>query len=157
MRVKILESGAALLAIALSACQGGGSSIAMMTDGSETTPPVVVVISPPVASPASPVAGRHVSLVFDVTITASKAVDLHDATIHMIDGTNLGGPMITVPQPELAAQLGSASIPVGTTRRFTVRPPAFVWTGSPCSIRANLAFMDGFGVTHTITVERLWP
>ena len=41
---------------------------------------------------------------------------LDHVTIHMGDGTNLGGPSITIPQSEFTAQSASLFIHAGTTR-----------------------------------------
>ena len=78
---------------------------------------------------------------------------LDHVTIHMIDGTNLGGPSITIPQSEFAAQSASLLIHAGTTRDFVVRPDFGCFTTRPRLLLGNAFLVDPFGVMQTIAFD----
>lgn len=155
MRSRILGSGATLLTLALFGCGGGATSITATGQGPSAVAPVVVVIGPAVSGSVPFVAGVQ-SSIFDLRISASQTVDLQQVTIHMIDGSNLGGPMITVPRTDLIGQFGTTSIVAGTTRTFAFRP-TFVSTTPPRSVAAEITVKDSRGVAYGVTVERPWP
>jgi hypothetical protein len=152
MRTKILGIGATLLALAVFGCEAG---VVVTTQGPSALAPVIVVIGPAVSGPAPFFAGVQ-SPIFDLRISASQTVDLHQVTIHMIDGSNLGGPMITVPRTDLVGQFGTTTIVAGTTRTFRLRPK-FVWTTPPRSVAADITVKDSRGVAYGVTVESPWP
>ena len=56
-----------------------------------------------------------------IVTTSSINVFVDDVTVRMIDGTNLGGPMVTFGRPELNAQFGDTLVRAGTSRRFGFR------------------------------------
>ena len=74
----------------------------------------------------------------------------------MIDGTNLGGPMVTVPQADLVGQFGSIRILGGSIGTFRFHP-RFKWTNPPRSVAADITVKDSQGVAHTVTAESPWP
>lgn len=78
---------------------------------------------------------------------------LDHATIHMIDGTNLGGPSITIPQSEFAAQTSSLFIHAGSTRDFLVHPNFGCFTTRPRSLVGNVFLVDRFGVMQRMAFE----
>ena len=78
---------------------------------------------------------------------------LHHVTIHMIDGTNIGGPSITIPQSEFAAQSASLFIHAGTTHDFVVRPDFGCFTTRPRRLLGNAFLLDPFGVMQTIAFD----
>ena len=155
LRSRILGSGATLVALALFGCDSGPASITATMQGPSAVAPVVVVIGPAMSGLAPFFLGVQ-SPIFDLRISASTTVDLHQVTIHMIDGSNLGGPMITVPRTDLVGQFGTTSIVAGSTRTFTLRPK-FVWTTPPKSIAADITVKDSRGVAYGVTVESPWP
>ena len=86
-------------------------------------------------------------------VVAGSAQDLtlDSVTLHMIDGTNLGGPSVTIPNPQLAAQFGSTVVRAGTTRVFGLRP-VFPCVGrQPQFLTATAVLMDQRRVRRTLT------
>ena len=71
----------------------------------------------------------------------------------MIDGTNLGGPSVTIPSPELATQFGSMFIHAGTTRAFALRPTFGCMANQPRSLRGNAFVFDDQGRGQTLPLE----
>ena len=78
---------------------------------------------------------------------------LDHVTIHMIDGTNLGGPSITIPQSQFAAQSSSLFIHAGATRDFVIRPDFGCFTTRPRLLRGNAFLVDPFGMMQTIAFD----
>ena len=78
---------------------------------------------------------------------------LDSVTIHMIDGSNLGGPSITIPQPELATRFGSTLIIAGSTRDFALRPDFGCVARVPTALRGSARLLDRRGVPQTIVVQ----
>jgi hypothetical protein len=115
--------------------------------------PVVLVIRPAFSPP---VVFTEPSAIIDLRIAASTTVDLQQVTIHMIDGTNLGGPMVTVPRTDLVQQFGSTRIVAGTTRTFTLRP-TLVLTNSPRSVAADITVTDSRGIAFGVAAQSPWP
>jgi hypothetical protein len=134
-------------------CNGGPFAAAITTAGVSTVAPVVLVVRPAFAPP---VVFVEPSAIIDLRIAASATVDLQQVTIHMIDGTNLGGPMVTVPRTDLVQQFGSTRIVAGTTRTFTLRP-TFVFTNPPRSVSADITVKDSRGVAFGVSAQSPWP
>lgn len=78
---------------------------------------------------------------------------LDHVTIHMVDGTNLGGPSITIPQSQFAAQSSSLFVHAGTTRDFVIRPDFGCLTTRPRSLLGHAFLVDPFGVMQTIAFD----
>ena len=151
MRARMLGGDVMLLALALGGCESNGGPViggSITTVSASRTAPVAVFISPTLSGSAAFVAG--LPPIFDLRIAASTTVDLDQITIHMIDGTNLGGPMVTVPRTDLVGQFGSTLIVAGTTRTFTLRP-RFVCTNPPLSVAAVITVRDSRGVSFGVT------
>jgi hypothetical protein len=77
-----------------------------------------------------------------------------EVTIRLIDGSNLGGPMLTFPQPQLSSQFGSTRVVAGATRAFTL-PCMGAASGS--TIVIGVSGVDSSAKVHRVTVERPWP
>jgi hypothetical protein len=153
----MLGGGVMLLTLAVCGCDSNGGPVtagSISTVSASRTAPVVVFISPGFSGSTAFVAG--LPPIFDLRIAASTTVDLDQVTIHMIDGTNLGGPMVTVPRTDLVGQFGSTRILAGTTRTFTLRP-TFVCTNPPRSVAADITVRDSQGVFFGVTVESPCP
>jgi hypothetical protein len=125
---------------------------------------LTATISLPIASvqPIGSTGGSFVSVgcskssefteAFDIAMTASSAVDIDQITLHLIDGTNLGGPEITFPQPNLVSQFGTTHIAAGVSRTFTFHPQFGCASPSLRSVTADIRFLDMSGLSHGITV-----
>src|SRR5262245_61901998 len=134
-------------------CNGGPFAAGISTAGVSAVAPVVLVIRPAFSAP---VVFVEPSPIIDLRIAASTTVDLQQVTIHMIDGTNLGGPMVTVPRTDLVSQFGSTRIVAGTTRTFTFRP-TFVFTTFPRSVSAAITLMYSRGIAFGVSAQSPWP
>ena len=66
---------------------------------------------------SAPFGSVHVAL----TATAAN-LSVDRFTIQMIDGTNLGGPMVTFPQPQLRSMFGTTVLVPGRTSVFALQP-----------------------------------
>ena len=165
MRTTILGGGVMLLALALGGCDchnrgcGGPFAAAISTAGVSTAAPVVVVINPGFSGTSAFVDGAF-SPIIDLRISASATVDLQQVTIHMIDGTNLGGPMVTIPRTDLVGQFQTTRILGGSIGTFRFHP-RFDWKNPPKnpprSVAADITVKDSRGVAHTVTAESPWP
>ena len=80
-------------------------------------------------------------------------VTFDSVTIHMIDGSNLGGPSVTVPRPELASRFGSTLIRAGTTRDFALRPDFGCVTVLPTALQTTAVVVDSGGVPQTVVLR----
>ena len=101
-----------------------------------------------------PLGGFAFSPSFHLIVTAGvHDVTFDSVTIHMIDGTNLGGPSITIPQPELSARFGSTLINAGTTRDFALRPDFGCVSVQPVALRSNALLVDSRGVRQAVEVQ----
>jgi len=89
---------------------------------------------------------------FNLVVAASaQDLTLDSVTLHMIDGTNLGGPSVTIPTPQLAAQFGSTVVRAGATRVFGLRP-VFPCVGrQPHFLAVTAVLMDQRRVQRTLT------
>ena len=82
---------------------------------------------------------------FAVVIVAPTPMRVDTVTIRLIDGSNLGGPMVTFPQPGLAAQFGTTVVPAGIPRTFTFTPQFSCGSGTdPPEPGHGADFADGF-------------
>ena len=91
---------------------------------------------------------------FHLFITAGvQDVTFDSVTIHMIDGTNLGGPSVTIPRPELSTRFGSTLINAGTTRDFALRPEFGCIARLPTALRGSALLLDHRGMPQTIVVQ----
>src|SRR4026208_873490 len=87
---------------------------------------------------------------FHLIINAGvRDMTLDSVTIHMIDGSNLGGPSVTIPQPELAPRFGAALINAGTTRDFALRTDFGCVARVPTALRGSALVLDPRGVPQT--------
>jgi len=79
-------------------------------------------------------------------VTASSTdVFVDEVVVRVGDGTNLGGPMITVPRPTLNAQFGNTMVRAGATRAFGF-PSAFsCGTERALPARAIVSLIDASG------------
>jgi hypothetical protein len=100
-------------------------------------------------------AGSNSTPGFDLRLTAMQTITVDEVTLQLLDGSNVGGPSVTVPQPGLASQLGSPTIPAGATRLVTLtpQPPCGPGPLQPHAVSARIGFTDGRGTGRTLTVH----
>jgi hypothetical protein len=148
---------AAALAVVLSACDGATvtSTTAPSLTANVKAAIVQTVPSPPGSVAVPPVwqpcmmwpAGPPT---FALMITSGRNTALSHVTLQLIDGSHVGGPMVTFPQPALANEFGSTIIVAGTTRTFNFRPQ-FGCGPTPVGIVADVIVSGEDGATQTAT------
>jgi len=148
MRTRTFGGVAAACALAMSACDG--TSVVTSPGIVSTAPTVVASIGLSSASRASTIVfvGAPPPIKFcDLVISTSAAVDLQQVTIHMINGTNLGGPMITFPSAELTNLFGTTHVMAGAPRTFSM--PLSLPDPLPAhSLGATIGFADVHGFIY---------
>jgi hypothetical protein len=156
LRTIVVGCCVALLATAQWACEGMATAV-VAPDDPPGGPSIVASIGPPIAPEATGFTrGGGPPPAFDLTIFVSSTVDLDHVMIHMLDGSNLGGPMIPVPRAELTTQFGNVRIVGGTTRSFRFHPS--IWVAScPRFVEANVTMVDVKGTPYRTKVTRSWP
>jgi hypothetical protein len=141
--------------LALASCDravGGPSGITF-----SATPSIGVVISPQVV-PIAQVTTVACAMVptfttnFNLVITASAVnVSVDSVTFRLLDGSGLGGPMITVPKPGLDQMFGSTLV-VGS-RAFAFQPVFGCGVIQARSIAAEVVLVDSTGTARNVTVS----
>ena len=90
---------------------------------------------------------------------ASLAVDR--ITLHMLDGTNLGGPgvtsAVTFGQTDLNAQFVNTFVPAGTSRTFVLRPTFRCSVSGPRSVQGEVGVVDTVGGRSVMTAAVALP
>jgi hypothetical protein len=145
-------------AFAFVACDDEGPSAAMVfvPTASSVLPAITASINPGIVlgpggfvCPGGPIASN-----FQIIISASQTVDLDRVSIQMIDGSHLGGPMVTFPSPLLTSQFSSRRILAGTTRTFAFNPRFVCGATRPQAVSAQIDYVGPTGVMQGITVEQ---
>ena len=115
--------------------------------------PTPITFTPPSGVPC-PLGGFAFNTSFHLFVSAGvQDMTLNSVTIHMIDGSNLGGAAITIPQPELATRFGSTVIAAGTTRDFALRPNLGCIAVVPTALQGTAVLVDRRGVSQSVTVQ----
>ena len=93
-----------------------------------------------------------VNPVIDLFVTARRSNLFVDrVTLHMIDGSNLGGPMVTFPRPNLNSMFGSTFIRAGHSRSFAFTPAFSCSWFTLGSLRADVQVVNERGVSSSTT------
>jgi hypothetical protein len=129
-----------------------------LVNGVDFRPGISIAPTPIALAPLSDVPCPLGGVAFDTTFHLIVNAGVHDVTldsitVHMVDGSNLGGPSVTIPQPELSARFGSMLIAAGTTRDFAVRPNFGCVPAAPTALRSNTFVVDSRGIRQTMVVE----
>jgi hypothetical protein len=91
-----------------------------------------------------------VSLII-TSVGSDVAVD--ELTLHLLDGSNVGGPGITIPP----AGFSDAVVRAGTSRTFVMTPTFTCGVSSPRSIHGDVVIVDTAGRrTSLSTTTALW-
>jgi hypothetical protein len=97
--------------------------------------------------------GLALSTAFDLVLVPSRTVtfSMDRVTLHLIDGSNVGGAAITFQRPQLTEMFGSTL--VDGTRAFRFGPHFGCGIRSPRSILADVLLLDSFGNPMTATAS----
>jgi hypothetical protein len=150
---------AGLLAFVVAACSETHSGTATAGTGPSALSPVTASIGALAMTPDAPfvyesnvTSGQPRSAKFNLIVAALQTVTMSSATVHLGDGSNLGGPSVTFPQASLTSQFGSTVVVAGATRAFAFSPQ-FGPGATPHSISVNLLFVDMTGLSHSVFVS----
>ena len=153
----ILSAG--LLTLVVAACSDTHSGTATAGTGPSALSPVSASISALTIAPSAPfvyqsnvTTGQPHSAKFNIIVAALQTVTMSSATMHLSDGSNLGGPSVTFPQAALNSQFGSTVIVAGATRTFGFNSQ-FGPFATPLLLSANLLFVDMSGMSHTVFIS----
>ena len=105
----------------------------------------------------SPVAGARCPFLtpfttaFDLVIDHQGGTDLfiEQVTIHLLDGSNVGGSPLLMSSADLAARLGSTRVRPGQTSRFGFTPQFGCSAFRPRSLRVDVVLRDAAGMQQT--------
>ena len=153
----VVVLGLGMLGVLSSACDNSPDRVLLLNTATSFTPAGIFSPNPirlaPLGGPQCP-GGIAFGTSLQLIITAGvHNLTLDSVTLHMIDGTNLGGPSVTIPAPELATQFGSMFIHAGTTRAFALRPTFGCMANQPRSLRGNAFVFDDQGRRQTLSLE----
>lgn len=168
MRATLLGCGVTAVAIALAACDTDSAMVSHV--GSVPTAPspssainASIQYIPTSQGPNVGTTGCNPFVppvtTFAVVIAAPTPMRVDNVTIRLIDGSNLGGPMVTIPQPGLTAQFGTTVVSAGIPRTFTFTPQFACGSGTtlPSQVMGQISLMDSAGLPHTVTVSAPFP
>jgi hypothetical protein len=129
-----------------------------MVNGADFRPVIALAPVPITFAPFGAISCTGGGFAFDPSFNLSITAGVHDltldrVTIHMVDGANLGGPSVTIPQPDLATRFGSTLINAGTTRDFALRPDFGCVGRPPTALRGTALLLDHRGMPQTVVVQ----
>ncbi len=164
MRTFVSGCGVAALAIALSACDGGAAvGVGVIATAPSASPAVTASISTVPPAPAFRGFGcfgpSQVAVAFDVVIVinVSMPMRLNDVMMQLIDGSHVGGPMVTFPQPSLTTQFGTTDVLAGIARPFRFSPQFQCDAHRADHVAAHLTLLDSRGASRGVTVAGPLP
>jgi hypothetical protein len=86
-------------------------------------------------------------------ITSGSDVFVDELTLHLLDGSNVGGPGITIPP----AGFSDGFVRAGTSRTFVVTPTFKCGVSSPQAIQGDVVIVNPTGMrTSLSTTAALW-
>jgi hypothetical protein len=78
-------------------------------------------------------------------------------TLHLIDGSNVGGPGVTFPQPDLNRQFVDTVVHAGSSRTFVLKPTFRCGGSAPRFIQGEVGIMDASGGRSVMTADVALP
>ena len=142
MRRALAIVGALVLAIIVCACDVGkhGKGTVFGPTAHAPLPATIGVPNVPFVSPF--VCVSPFTTAFDLTLSASRTIDLQQLTVQLGDGSNAGGPSVLIPRSDLTARFESALVSAGTSRRFGFNAVFGCPEALPFMIIADIGFID---------------
>lgn len=146
----------AILAIplALVACEGGGRGMAPGALSPSNTlsariTPQSLTPTPLTTFACGPGPAQALTTAFDVVFAGTRRASVERATFRLVDGSTLGGPMVTFPRPDLERMFGSVTFIGQRAFRFQ---PTFGCGFAPRSLLGEIVILTDGGVFQTINV-----
>jgi hypothetical protein len=146
-----------VLSLAAAGCDPSPGGTALSVGGSSLGPggafsPLPIGFNPLAALQCPGGFGFRPSFFLNIT-AGPHDLTLDHVTLHLNDGSNLGGPMITIPRIDLAGGSGTTIIRAGSTRGFGLRPAFDCVFSHPRSLFGTAFLFDPIGVLQTMTIE----
>ena len=144
---------AAAALVTLLASAGCEQSITGAAIAPAPVPAAVAVITtgPVIFNPfTSCVTAAVVTPNLNLIITSARDVTVDEVTLHLIDGTNVGGPGITIPRTNLNGGFANTIVRAGTSRTFVLAPTFSCGVVLPRSIRGDVGIVDPAGARTTL-------
>jgi hypothetical protein len=80
-----------------------------------------------------------------VVASTSASFMVNQVTLHLLDGSNVGGPGVTFAPPALNAAFSNPVVAAGSSRTFVLKPTFSCGRSTPRSIRGEVSIVDGNG------------
>jgi hypothetical protein len=116
------------------------AAVAVITTGS-------VIVNPFASCAATAFLTPDLNLI----ITSAQDVTVDEVTLHLLDGSNIGGPGITIPRAGLNGSFTNTIVRAGTSRTFVLMPTFSCGALLPQSIRGDVGIVDPSGARTTLT------
>lgn len=143
----------ALLAACAAACDDDASTKPGLRPDRVAVATVSVVTPASVAVATLPAcAGAPISPELSVFVSSARTnAFLDGVTLHLNDGSNVGGPTVTIPRADLNSLFGTTLVRAGSSRVFGFRPLFRCVPFQAQLVRGEFNFIDEFGVQQTMT------
>jgi hypothetical protein len=119
-----------------------------------TVPAAVAVISTgsQVINPfASCATAAFVTPDLNLIITSARDVSVEEVTLHLLDGSNVGGAGVTVPRADLNGMFANTIVRAGISRTFVLVPTFQCGGVVPHAIRGDVGIVDPSGARTSLT------
>lgn len=93
----------------------------------------------------------------NVVVSSTRGLLVEQVTLHLIDGSNIGGPGVTFPQSMLNVQFVNTTVVAGSSRSFGLRPTFKCGGSAPRSIHGEVAIVDARGLRSTMSASMTLP
>src|SRR3954466_4674127 len=92
-----------------------------------------------------------------IITSTNRDVAVDEVTLHLLDGSNLGGPGITIPRTDLNDRFATTIVRAGTSRTFGFRPTFRCGESLPWTIRGVVGIVDATGARSTLSAMVALP
>jgi hypothetical protein len=159
-----IRQAAALLSAMVSACAFSGCDRST-TPGAALGPApvpagVLVITAGPIAINPAVLCATSGLLTTDLNVVVSSTgarLSVDQVTLHLIDGTNIGGPGVTFPQPDLNARFANTVVLAGSSRTFGLTPTFRCGMAAPRSVQGEVGVVDASGRRSVMTASMTLP
>jgi hypothetical protein len=153
----LLVFGLAGSALGAAACEDGRlGGVSLVTTASPFSSAATLSLSPVALVPLGGFgcSGFVFGTSFNVVVVSSGLdLTIDSLTVHMIDGTNLGGPSVTIPSPQLNTQFGTTIVRAGTSRVFPFNPVFACTARRPQFLAGTVLVVDRRGTLQSFGVK----
>jgi hypothetical protein len=121
---------------------------------------VLAITAGPIAINPAALCATSGLLPTDLSIVVSStgaALFVDQVTLHLIDGTNIGGPGVTFPQPDLNARFANTVVLAGFSRTFGLTPTFRCGMSAPRFIQGEVGVVDASGRRSVMTASVTLP